>query len=278
MEPQQTILRDSLSFRAWRAAPRVMPAPHSHTDVELNLPLDATLRYFFGGRFWELPPGRLAVFWGGIPHRLTGVEPDGALYLCMTIPLGWFLSWDLDRALVERLLGGEVLTADDPLDAPTFGRWAVDLDRDAPDPLATQRIALLEVEARLRRLALSLGEAPSGPAGGSGAGAAAQAERIAAHLGRHYRDPELSAASVAEAVGLHTNYALTVFREGCGMTLWDYLTRLRVSHARRLLLTTGWTAERVALESGFGSVSRFFAVFKEHCGCTPRQYRRQGGG
>jgi AraC family transcriptional regulator, melibiose operon regulatory protein len=74
-------------------------------------------------------------------------------------------------------------------------------------------------------------------------------------------------------VGLNPNYAMTVFREGCGLSLWEYVTRLRISHAQRLLLTTDWTMERVALDCGFGSSSRFFAAFRRICGMTPRQYR-----
>jgi AraC-like DNA-binding protein len=271
-------LSDSLAFRAWRSRPQVMPAPHAHTDVELNLPLDGTLRYFFAGRFQEVRSGQLAALWAGMPHRLVAVEPPGTEYLCLTLPLGWFLSWSVPGPLTARLLDGEmVVDGGDPNDAPLFTQWATELSALAP-PADAHRITLLEVEARLRRLSLRLGDAgeesaprpaPAGPA----------VERIAAHLSRHYRDPELSAASVAGALGLHPNYAQTAFKEGCGMTLWDYVTRLRVSHAQRLLLTTDWTVDRVALESGFGSPSRFFAVFRAHTnGKTPRQYRLSHSG
>jgi AraC-like DNA-binding protein len=99
-------------------------------------------------------------------------------------------------------------------------------------------------------------------------------ERIAAIVGEGYREA-LTVGEIAEAAGLNANYAMTVFKDGCGLSLWEYVTRLRVSHAQRLLLTTDWTVERIALDCGFGSSSRFFAAFKRLCGCTPREYRRR---
>jgi transcriptional regulator GlxA family with amidase domain len=57
------------------------------------------------------------------------------------------------------------------------------------------------------------------------------------------------------------------------MTLSTYLTRLRVSQAQHLLISTDWEISRIALESGFGSISRFYEAFKAVSGRTLRQYR-----
>lgn len=74
-------------------------------------------------------------------------------------------------------------------------------------------------------------------------------------------------------MGLHPNYAMTLFRRHYGMTLSTYLTRLRVCQAQRLLVSTELEISRVAFETGFGSISRFYEAFKEISGQTPRQYR-----
>jgi AraC-like DNA-binding protein len=296
-------------FHAWRAQPQVMSGAHVHTDVELNLFLQGEARYFLAGRFHDVAAGRLAVFWAGMPHRLEAVQP-GTEYLCMTLPLGWFLGWGIGGPLRDRLLSGDLIQ-DDPddggtLDASLFGGWARDL---ADGGAEARRIVLLELEARLRRLALRCSAGPSpqpppfrgeggptaerflvkcvapignaadtgspAPRSGGGWGEGPQVERMAAFLGRRYQDL-LTVADVAEAVGLHPNYAMAVFKQGCGLSIGEYLTRLRVSHAQRLLLTTDWTVDRIALDCGFGSPSRFFAAFKSRCGCTPRAYRLRG--
>lgn len=276
---------EEFPFHAWEAAPQVMSRMHVHTDIELNLVLSGRGRYFLAGRFHEVTEAHLAVFWAGLPHRLVAVAP-GTRYLCMTLPLAWFLGWNIDTVFTGRLLQGDLLqeVAEElaMVDQAVFSRWAVDLGTRRAD---LRRVVLLEVEARLRRLALSASsakdvqESVSSSRGkreimGEMSSRGRQMERMADFVARHFRDP-LTVGEIAEAVRLNPQYAMTAFKDGCDMTLWEYLTRLRVSHAQRLLLTTDWTVQHIALECGFGSPGRFFAAFRRFCGCTPREYRHR---
>ena len=44
-------------------------------------------------------------------------------------------------------------------------------------------------------------------------------------------------------------------------------------HAQRELVTSDAKVLAVALDAGFGSLSRFNAAFRAICGCSPRDYR-----
>lgn len=273
---------DRFRFHAWRSVPRVMPALHTHTDVELNYFLSGSGRYFLGGRFLEIPAGSLAAFWGGTPHRLVHVAPESE-YLAMTLPLSLFLSWNLPALFANKMLGGALFLEsgdEHDLDRLTFLRWAGEL-RNGDESPEIRRIALLETEARLCRLAWKHSEEPAIFPHNDDRPAAlplhetTHIERIAAHLALHYRSDALTVAAVADAVGLASSHAMAVFRQGCGLSIGEYLARLRVSHARRLLLTTDWAVERIGSECGFGSATRFYATFKKHCETTPRAYRQR---
>jgi len=250
-----------------------MGRTHSHTDLEWNYLSKGSGRYFLAGRFQTIPPGRLAVFWAGVPHQLTEVEA-GCEFAWVTVPLAWFLDWQLAPAATERLLRGELLMEPDgsagaaAADERSLGRWIDDL---ASGDAERRRIALLEVEARLRRLVRSV--APPGPAAPL-SDDLRPIERAARHVGERYTENDLSVEDVARAVGLHPNYLMTLFKRHCGMTLWEYVTRLRISCAQRRLLTSGDKVLAVALESGFGSASRFYAAFRRYGGGSPRAYRR----
>jgi len=74
-------------------------------------------------------------------------------------------------------------------------------------------------------------------------------------------------------VGCPHDGEMGVFRRVSGMTLLEYIARQRVAYAQRLLATTSLKIIDVAMDSGFGSVCRFHAVFARLCGTTPRQYR-----
>ena len=100
---------------------------------------------------------------------------------------------------------------------------------------------------------------------------------MACYVARHYT-ASLRVEDVASCVGLTPDYAGTLFRKVFGMTLSDLIARHRVAHAQRQLLTTADPILRVALDSGFDSLSRFNRAFKQLAGMTPRDYRRANGG
>ena len=88
----------------------------------------------------------------------------------------------------------------------------------------------------------------------------------------HAADP-LRVADVARAVGLHENYAMSVFRQATGMTIGGFLTRCRLHKAQELLLSTNRDVTSIALEVGFNSLSRFYESFGRQVGQSPRRFR-----
>jgi AraC-like DNA-binding protein len=158
-------------------------------------------------------------------------------------------------------------------DAQLFADWATDMGHPQS---GLMEAVLLEMEARLLRMALAQphdhpkesqrNEAPTGEF--------TKAEQMAQLIARRYTKP-LTIELIAEAVDLHPNYAMSLFRKAFGMTLIEYLTQHRVSHAERLLVTTDEKILQVAIESGFGSLSRFSEAFQRASHCSPREYRRR---
>lgn len=264
----------SLGFWARTGFIKPMVKDHAHADIELNYLFSGAMRYFFGGRFHDLAPGRLAAFWAAIPHQAVSVEP-GTEIMWVCVPLAQFMRWDLGANAMRRLLRGELVLDPSGIasDADQFRRWAADFATG--DDFSIRTMAL-EVEARMRRLISIAKPARAATGRATDHGALDRIESIAAWLGAHYRE-ELTLASIGAAVGLHPNYAMSLFRANCGMTIWKYLTRLRLAHAQRLLATTDRTALAIALESGFGSLGRFYAAFSGEFGVPPGEFRRRNG-
>jgi AraC-like DNA-binding protein len=143
-----------------------------------------------------------------------------------------------------------------------------------------RHVSLLEIEARLRRLALTVADLPSRSRAKSpavlGRQQLSRAEQMACFIAQHYTEP-LTAETISQHVGVHPNYAMSVFQRTFGTTLLKYVTQHRLSHAQRLLVTTEDLILNIALKSGFGSLSRFNEAFRQAFGCTPREYRRNRG-
>jgi AraC family transcriptional regulator, melibiose operon regulatory protein len=265
-----TEVDEAPGFRIWRGQPYTTMPSHWHDQVEINYAVGGSLAYLLAGSIVRVSPGRLSLFWAGIPHSVvhrTEVEEFYWVY----VPLVWVLRLGLPSSFMRRLMSGEMICDAEPLetDRQMLDRWSSELPHAYR---VRRRLVIREVEARIMRLAL----AQAGEVGGehvpSEVGAVRKVSEMARFVAENHAGP-LRLDDVARQVGLHPNYAMTLFRRHYGMTLGDYLTRLRVCQAQYLIMSTDWKVSRIAFETGFGSLSRFYEAFKDVSGRTPRQYR-----
>ncbi len=98
-------------------------------------------------------------------------------------------------------------------------------------------------------------------------------DSITDYLGDNYSDSELSLNSVADACAMHQEKVSALIRQGYGQTFKQYLNRLRLTEAQRLLRSTDRQISEIAFAVGYSSVSHFNRVFKQFFTCTPREYR-----
>lgn len=258
----------SHGFGAGMGRAQPMPQDHSHGDLELNFVYSGQVRYAVGGHELAVPEGTLCAFWAAIPHRVVALAPH-TRFMWLNVPLTVLLRWNLDASFMGRVLAGELISdlSKRAGDTDLTRRWLRDLGTQESDLIRTVEI---EVEARIRRLAQQ-SLAVKGEDGWR-----SQVAVMTAYLVAHFREG-ISAADVANAVGLNRHYAMRLFKRGSGLSIWQYLLRLRVSHAQQMLLTTDVPLVAVGLDSGFASLSRFYDTFTRECKMPPAEYRRRAG-
>ncbi len=88
-------------------------------------------------------------------------------------------------------------------------------------------------------------------------------------------DRPITLADIARAAHLSISRLAHLFREQMGITLIDYLTNVRINHAKRMLLTTDMNCTRICFEVGYNNQSYFTRTFKQVAGITPRQFRAE---
>jgi two-component system response regulator YesN len=93
------------------------------------------------------------------------------------------------------------------------------------------------------------------------------------YIDRNYSQ-KIGLADVAKAAYLSVSRLGHLFKEQMGMTVIDYLTRVRIDHAKHLLLATDDSCTQICFESGYNNQSYFCRTFKEIVGMTPRQFRK----
>lgn len=249
-----------------------MGAAHWHSHVELNLLESGTLTYLFNGRRELVEAGRLVLFWAAIPHRSIEVTPGSPL-ICIYLPLAEFLAQPVDAGFKRALMQGRLLAAPapDPLDLALARRWLADWQ--AGEPRHRQLVAD-ELMLRVRRFSLGLATPAPAPRG-TGAPPHLPTERVEALIELvHARFGEpLSLARLGRLAGIHPSTAETAFRRVLGVSVNEYLLRYRLAQALHLLADSDAPILDIAFACGFGSASRFYGVFRERTGTTPRQFR-----
>lgn len=193
------------------------------------------------------------------------------------IPLHAFLSWNLPERFVGELLHGAVLISDNRYDCDRqlTRIWERDLEL-ADTALTTQVVG--EMRARVRRMSLESYRNRNSAQTADRRGRVAIAnglghvQKMLRYIADHY-DQKITIESVARTAGLHQNYAMRLFNRVMKVSIKQYINQLRLQHAQALLVDTETAVLDIALEAGFGSVSRFYDNFQRAFHMSPLQFR-----
>ncbi|MGR9319555.1 helix-turn-helix domain-containing protein (plasmid) [Rhizobium leguminosarum] len=251
-----------------------MAAPHWHDHVELNLLMAGQMTYLFNGRLEQVEAGRLVLFWAAIPHQTIAVAENAPL-VCLYLPLIDFLGLPVDRKARQSIMQGRFLAQanQETMDALTLPRWEKEWQGGSA---ARRKLIVEEVRLRIRRLILDNAEIDNSPTHVSPTSLADHAVRhvelLIDLINSHYADP-ISVPDLAKLAGMHPSTSNSAFRKVLGISVNEYLTRHRIARAMQLLTDTEDPVLQIGFDCGFGSSSRFYEIFKERTGTTPRHFR-----
>ncbi|UKS28301.1 response regulator [Paenibacillus sp. HWE-109] len=92
---------------------------------------------------------------------------------------------------------------------------------------------------------------------------------------KRYYTTDINLQKIADHLDINKYHFCNLFKDQLHITFWDYVTNLRVDHAKNLLQTSEERVSSIAIQSGYINSSHFGRVFKEITGVTPAEYRRQ---
>jgi AraC-like DNA-binding protein len=98
-------------------------------------------------------------------------------------------------------------------------------------------------------------------------------KRAIIFLELHFREA-ITLEQVAEQAGYNPSYFSKLFKQITGESYIEVLTKYRLGYARTLL-ANGFSVTEACFASGFGSVSRFFEVFRGKYGISPQDYKKR---
>jgi AraC-like DNA-binding protein len=248
------------------AGPDARPFPELHRSYSVSYVRKGSFGYQSRGRTWELVAGSVLVgnagdeFMCTHEHHVCGDE-------C--------LAFHLDEEAAEAVSPGRELWRGGclPPQATTMvlGQFAQSVAEGRGD------VSLDEVgwlfPARVAQAATGKARRPNRVCARDRRRAVDAALWLDAHSTQAV---DLDAA--ARYVGLNPFHFLRLFSGVVGVTPHQYLVRLRLRHAARLLADGDSSVTDVALDVGFADLSNFVRTFHRAAGVSPRDYRHAAKG
>lgn len=97
---------------------------------------------------------------------------------------------------------------------------------------------------------------------------------IRGYIKQNYRF-SISPKQIAKEFFVNPSYASRCFSERYGITITDYISKVRIDMAKSLLITTNVPIGNISLNIGYEDANYFSRVFKRIVGESPSEYRQK---
>lgn len=206
----------------------------------------------------------------GVDHTLSSAGSDGA----QTLLLCGYCAFDaVDSDVLLRALPRYVLIQRDELEQwPWLSRT---LEHLSAEYMSGAPGSDLTVNKLTEVLLVQLLRADFCRSSKAGIIAALRDKRLAKALSAVHEHPgqAWTIDNAAQQASMSRSGFARKFRELLGTSFFDYLTRLRMRNARKLLTTTNLSVAMIGERVGYQSDLSFVKAFKKLHGETPRAYR-----
>jgi AraC-like DNA-binding protein len=250
---------------------------HSHDYLEIALCLEGTGEFSFGQREDPIEPGDVFLIDNSDAH-VALPDPGVRLRLLLVLFLPEFIAAPGCRPFDSAYLRVFDDVATGSRRIPHHSSLARELR-----PILFELKAAAEggdpsdrhlVDANLRRL-LGVVIKDRGRIGAQADVAAevqVQLSPALAYVGDHFREA-ITLGQIAETMHLSASRTRHLFKNATTVGFKEYVTKLRMAEAKRLLLQTDVNICEIACAVGYSNTYQFYKVFKRYTSMSPADYR-----
>ena len=246
---------------------------HAHDYYEIFLTVEGTVIHHVNGHIQRLPEGSLVFIRPDDNHGYVYDSPKSAQSAYINLTFTRATAEQLFSYLSDGFPSNALLSAPMPpyvVLSHADTQWLVSRISalncaDWQDKQALKlrmRVLLLDVFTRFFGNVLGAEQA--------------EIPRWLSHLLTQMEYPEnfvLGNERMVELSGKSREHVARNLKKYCGVTVTEYINRLRINYASNLLINTNTPIITICFECGFQSMSYFYRVFKIHRSLSPAEFR-----
>ncbi len=98
--------------------------------------------------------------------------------------------------------------------------------------------------------------------------------QLLSYCAEHFTE-DITVSTLAASLYISESYVSKLFSRQLGCSCREHINSLRIHKAQNLLENTDLTIGQIMTQCGFQNQSSFNRIFREVCGISPREYRKQ---
>ncbi len=232
---------------------------HAHDHHQLVMSLSGRAEFEVNGRGGEVCRMRACLVPGDAEHQFAGVGDNRMLIINLSEPG----NTAEDQGLLAGLFDMPRYPALDADFQNLLSYAGAELARYGSDPHLARSLSGVLLRALHLRLFGERRQRVLGPL---------NVERLDAYIDQHLAR-RISVAELAQVACLSPSHFHAQFKDSLGMTPHQYLLKIRLDRASRLLRESTLPLVRIAEECGFSSQSALTTAMRRYLGLTPKRLR-----
>ena len=237
---------------------------HWHDCFEIELILSGTAVHELNGTTYNLTPGDIYLLNPTDFHR---VKSDGAEVFNIM-----FSENLLDDDLLQRILNVENNLAFH-LDPSEFDNAAILISQMLKEFKSNREYSEAYIKNLLECLFIILLRKSDFKGDSQADENTIGIRKTLLYIHSHFRENP-TMAEAAKISGFNKNYFSTLFHKTTGQTYKNYISLLKLEHAKKLVLAGKISVTEICFASGFNSLPNFLRSFKAHYGISPGGMRK----
>lgn len=245
---------------------------HWHDEIELLYPLNGEADITIEGSSYKLLMRRLLVVESCLIHS-THIYNTCSMFLCIHLSKDRLREYIPDIDTLQLRCHPGVITDDNFVHYLDICRLLDELTRrfikEPPTFSLEADGMILQAAAKLYEHFSVKTDAPAVADNFS----ARRIHQIISYVEEHFRE-QISLSDAAGELGLGKEYFCRFFKKNMGISFFQYINEIRVSHIYYDLIHSDLPISQIIESNGFSNQKLFNRCFKEIYGCTPSTVRK----